>query len=235
MTFVVLVDGLQRLPHTPKSRDSILYQVLCCLADISNSSGRNGNPFVVVCIGATLEQPINEFLAGTRQNRIFLTPPQVDGNKILQPQNDVERLMISDMGGNGCALELLAVKLPAYRKRNLHPQTVMEDIRQQVKSFYEGWVDPQKQLSVIQAVLSGQKFDSLQAQLGNSTVDSYQHIGLVRWDKETQMLDCPFIWLRVISENISDLREIALSGCALASVANNTMPSTSPIDKCWQH
>ena len=179
MTLMILVDGLHNLPHTTGSRDSILYQVLSRLAGWSNSSCKNNKPFAIVCASATLEEPINHFFANSRQRKVFLRPLKLDDYVIIRPQNDIERLMVLDMGGHGYALELLQYHLPMYRDKNYRPTIVMEHIRSGIREMYTGWTDSSPQLEVIQAILLGCTFDSPQSNIlrTSTTVDSYQQLG----------------------------------------------------------
>ena len=114
MTFIVLVDGLHHLQHEPGSKTSILYQVLCTLADLSNRSGGINTPWLIACFGGTLHQPMSEWFSSSRQIKCYLYPPNINGNTILIPQNVKEEFFIEDMGGNGAALECLEAELPNY-------------------------------------------------------------------------------------------------------------------------
>lgn len=115
MAFIILVDGLHHLPHEPKSKTSKLYQVLCILADMCNRRC-SSRPWVIACVGATLYQPISEWLGdNTRQAKCYFCPPKIDGKVVLIPQNAIEEFFIEDMGGNGAALECLQDQLPNYR------------------------------------------------------------------------------------------------------------------------
>ena len=83
--------------------------------------------------------------------------------------------------------------------------------------MYKGWKDTTLQ----REVALGSKFDGLQSPLGSPTVDSYQQLGLVRWDPATKMLECPFIWLQIISagmKRVSSVKEFQVQGCAVKSV-----------------
>jgi len=234
MTIMVLVDGLHKLEHSKGSKSSIFYNVLNTLADWSNNSGKSNKPFVIVCASSTVEEPIQDFLSPTRQRREFLLPPKLDGTAIMQPKNDTERLMVSDMGGHGYALELLQKSLHKYRDGNWSPSVLMSEIRSSLKSTYRGWNDPTMQLDVLRCLLLGQKFQSLQSPLGSSTVDDYQKLGLVRWDPATKVLECPFVWLQIMSESIPELRDIASTGYALETVEAHTTSSV-PTYMTWQH
>lgn len=229
LTIIVLVDGLHKLA------DSVLYSVLNTLADWSNNSRKADKPFVIVCASSTEEEPISNYFAhATRQRREFLIPPKLDGSIIIQPKNDTEELMVSDMGGHGFALELLLQYLSKYRSGSWSPTMLMSQIRSDIRKMYMGWSDPTMQLEVLRSLLLGQKFQSLRSPLGSSTVGEYQKLGLVRWDPVTKLLECPFIWLQIMCETIPELRDISSTGCALQSVEAHTS-SPSSIYKIWQH
>lgn len=219
------------------SKLSVLYQVLCCLADQSNRSGLPGHSFVVVCIAATVDRPLSEWLGTTRQLICSLQPQKIDGNKILAPRDIVERLMVSDMGGHGCSLEILQMELVDYRNKDLSCSTVMDTVYSKLRQIYPGWgtISNDHIKVVIQSLLVGKKFDNLQVVLGDRTIDSYQQLGLIRWNNQSKTLECPFIWLRIVATSFCDLNSILYAPSRYGTAAYVNDPTNNSMNKVWQH
>lgn len=233
MVLIILVDGLQKLPHVPLSRETVLYQVLCTLADLSNNSGKNGSPFVICCISATLETPISRWVSFSRQRYCHLSPPKIDGSEVLHPRDYIERLMVSDMGGHGCALELLSCALPDYRQGK-PCLAIMEEICTKLKLRYQGWwISNDK--TVLQAILLGQKFPSPESLVGSCSVDTYQSSGLIRWDRHTKRLECPFIWFKLVVEEHGDLMAILDANSSYKAMLYVDNPVDNDMPLYWQH
>jgi hypothetical protein len=101
---IILVDGLQSLPH---EAGSPFYGVLTSLASLSNNSGKQGYPFVTCCVSATVETPVDEWLGVSSQRRSYLVPPKLDGSKVIKEATEDQAILISDMGGHARCLEHL--------------------------------------------------------------------------------------------------------------------------------
>ena len=232
MSIMILVDGLHKLEHVSGSRTSILYGALSRLANWSNTSGRGNNPFVIVCVSATRQEPISTFLAGTRQLRLFLRPPSINGNAIIHPRNDVDSMMLLDMGGHPYAIEVLLQKIEKYRDDdNCSASTVMSEVCSFLKSMYRGWETPGMYLPALRAILLGTTFNSVESKLQDLTIDQYQELGLVEWNPTTKVLMCPFVWLRIVTEGNRQLRKIM----DFSSIERHHTPYTMPLDVTWQH
>ena len=47
---------------------------------------------------------------------------------------------------------------------------------------------------VLSAVMVEQKFSSHSQRVGSFTIEQIERCGLVRWNRVTQLLECPFVW-----------------------------------------
>ena len=77
------------------------------LASLSNTSGAKNRPFVICCASATVELPTTEWLGDSKQHCSYLVPPTMDGSKVISTSDDLEKILVVDMGGLGRALEFL--------------------------------------------------------------------------------------------------------------------------------
>lgn len=240
LSIIILVDGLQKLPHESKSKSSVLYQVLSVLGDLSNTSGTSGgrkNPFTIVCVAATIQEPMSEWIGDTRQCYCLLTPHKLDGLNILEPRDCVEELMVEDMGGHGCSLEILSQLLVEYREDKKSSTTVMQEVVQKLCAIYPKWslVEDSNIIVLLQYIMVGKEFENLQQTVGSKTIDHYQQLGLVSWNSKSKRLECPFVWLRIVAKTTNCLQDILDpdSRYRAAEFANN--PNEYPLGKVWQH
>eukprot|EP01105_Mastigella_eilhardi_P020462 TRINITY_DN487_c1_g1_i7.p1 TRINITY_DN487_c1_g1~~TRINITY_DN487_c1_g1_i7.p1 ORF type:complete len:321 (+),score=39.78 TRINITY_DN487_c1_g1_i7:682-1644(+) len=120
LTVLFLVDGVHKLQLEAGKKDTPFYRCLQYAA-LCNGIGGDNSPFVISCCAATVRKPITEALSNSAQLRSFLTPPLIDGGKVLPvslfakvgaPDSHV-RLFIQDMGGYGRALEAVELSLKA--------------------------------------------------------------------------------------------------------------------------
>ena len=77
------------------------------LASLSNTSGAKNRPFVICCASATVELPTTEWLGDSKQHCSYLVPPTMDDSKVISNSDDLEKILVVDMGGLGRALEFL--------------------------------------------------------------------------------------------------------------------------------
>ena len=154
MTVIILVDGLQKLPHTPGKKDTTFYGALACMANLVNSS----NAFVITCCAATVTVPVNEVLSDSPQKRVYLTIPLLDGSRIFQKEilNPINNLLVNDMGGHGRALETL---YEIWKKdTKLIIPKLMDEVKTKLISLYPEWVaSTELYKPVLNAVLSNFK------------------------------------------------------------------------------
>jgi hypothetical protein len=105
MCVILTVDGLQKLDHTPGSRDSPLYQVISVVQTMVNCS----ECFLIVACSATVYETPNRFFADSPQLRVDIVPPSIDPNSAFLEYKDdlIVKLLVDDMGGHARALEVL--------------------------------------------------------------------------------------------------------------------------------
>ena len=201
MNVIILVDGMQNLHHIPGEKDTDLHQALQALSQLSNGSGKQGRPFVVCCCAATFSSPIHEVLGPSGQFRVPLLPPRVDGHKILQTEDPVEKMLVGDMGGHGRALEIFCEKLIAIKNiqgDNYSIYDVMNKFDHALSMYYPNFdicnLGEEVLKKLVAAVLTGVAV-SPKTRFGEYSVDDIVQLGLFRREKSST-LSCPFIWLK---------------------------------------
>jgi len=211
LSIIICVDGLHKLEHVPGSKTSPFYSRLDELAALVNVG--SSRPFVVVCVAATVNTPVKEWLGSSQQTQhtlpvTRLQPPtinqrpvfQTDGNRLLQ-------LLVDDMDGHGRPLEVLSQALAAFKSFDptigVHFSKLMADVLFRLKQRYERWTDAN--LPVLHAVLCQTAFqDVLDVIPGtNLTVDQVVSSGLFRVvttrTTVTKMyLRAPYIWVALM-------------------------------------
>ncbi|KAE9268264.1 hypothetical protein PF001_g29723 [Phytophthora fragariae] len=111
MTVILCVDGLQKL-NNDGTMACALYRVLATICGFLNSS----RAFAVCVCSATMEIPVERALSYSSQRRVYLPPPALRGEEVLEPRTKFEKRLVNDMGGHGRALETLASVLRQYTK-----------------------------------------------------------------------------------------------------------------------
>ena len=236
MTFIFLVDGIQNLPHTPGAKDSVMYSILTKLGNILNSSGKKKErPFVIVCIAATVEIPIQKWLNVSMQDRINLIPPKLDGKKVINTKDELEELLVHDMGGHGRLLEVLSDVLRRHPEASLYDLSakVICDITRQ----YQTWTyNDTGAKNVLIAVLTGKKYATRDCMVSiddfKVSIEDIEQTGMITWNGETKQLECPFVWMHI---RVPELLELFYADSNYSQVLHNSDPEKYPLGVgCWQ-
>ena len=238
MTVMILVDGLHHLEHVPRSNNSVLYNIMRYLSCMMNGSGDKGNPFIICCFAALVKTPVSEFLSASSQLHKQLALPIIDGKKIIDTKDDaVKDLLVDDMGGHGRALEVLKLELDKYGDTDYSSITLMNDVRNNLKQLYPHWGEYNEDIKpILSAVITGRKFDGPMEEYCGHRIEEYTKCGLLRWNKITNKLDCPFIWLWLVSEHYSDLRSLLWVEGVYTQAEYLENPEVCPQGfACWQH
>jgi hypothetical protein len=129
LSVILLIDGLQLLPHIPGSKTSMLYEALTSVGNVLNSCAA----FVIAAVSATISEPFYVFLASSAQKRIFVRPPPID----FKYEDVVKDLLATDLGGHGRALECLDEVLSSSDDNTISFQEVVSEVVQSLKHVYE--------------------------------------------------------------------------------------------------
>lgn len=122
--------------------------------------------------------------------------PKVDGLKIIETGDDyVKKLLVSDVGGHPRSLEILDEVLKE-EGQDFSPNRVVNRVASLLNLLYSQWDDECAE-TVLEAVLTGQKFERPTDKVGRFTIEDIQQLGLVHLNKSTKMLECPLVWLHM--------------------------------------
>lgn len=212
MTVLLLVDGMQELPHEAPSKQSKFYTALKAISDLVNGCSKSKEyPFVIACCSATFHNPVSHMLAGSNQRRVEIVLPPLDGKMIFSQyiEDPLISLLVDDMGGHGRALEALWICLSQFKASNISLEALMGRLRTELTRRYATWTDPTFLLPLVpllKAVLTRQKFQNLSVVLpgSNYTVDDHVKLGLFRWNMQNQTLECPYILVWLLSAHCGD-------------------------------
>jgi hypothetical protein len=126
---ILLIDGLQHLPHDSGSKTSMLYRGIRSVSDVLNSCPA----FFIAAISATISEPFNVYLASSSQLRIRVTLPHIQ----ISYGDAVKDLLAADMGGHGRALECLDEVLSSLDENALSFEDVVSKVVKNLKRKYE--------------------------------------------------------------------------------------------------
>ena len=196
----LLVDGLQEVPHTSGSRDTLFADIIRTLCNYVNASR---DFFVVGAVATTVSKPVDQVLHDSPQKRCYLHPDPLDGHAILKSSNMFIQMLVNDMGGHGRALEMLVESLQELRvdPDELEINLLASKLRLKLQGCYPSWFkveDGDDLIPVFESALARQKFTSTNSHISSKfTVEDVVRLGLIRWNRKTHMLEVPFIlfWL----------------------------------------
>eukprot|EP00644_Phytophthora_capsici_P015162 jgi/Phyca11/575544/estExt2_Genewise1.C_PHYCAscaffold_750066 len=103
MTVILCVDGFQKLVNDGE-KTCDFYRVMSSICGFLNSSTAFS---LFVCVRQQLKSLSVKHLQIPPQSRLFLLPPALCGDKVLEAQTPTKKLLVRDMGGHGRALEML--------------------------------------------------------------------------------------------------------------------------------
>ncbi len=203
MSVILCVDGLQKL-FNDGTTTCDFYRVLTEVCRFLNSS----EAFAVCVCSATVRMPVHQALHDSPQQRVFLLPPTLNGDKILKQRTRIGKQLVEDMGGHGRALEALETVLHNYKEslEEMDPTYVFENVRLALQARCGDIFDPTFSATtcreVLVAVLSRRSYDFFDP-IGqaNLTVDQLCSFGLFRQTPDGQ-LNCAFILLVMLAQKI---------------------------------
>jgi hypothetical protein len=236
LCIILLIDGLQKLPHENCSKSSLLYQAITSVSNIVNKA----SPFVIACCAATIYVPIHQFLADSAQWRVHLFPPVIDGLELIIGEAklfdfpDFERkILVSDMGGHGRALEILNAAFENWTENSSFVEVtcyVKENILNRYPSLKSSLLG---MIPVIKAILTRQRLRRDDKVGDQFTVDQCTDFGLFRYNEKDMVLECAFILLSLLSDQklLKDLH-----CCEYDPLDHTKDPERyGLVSQCWQH
>ncbi|RHZ69343.1 hypothetical protein Glove_284g6 [Diversispora epigaea] len=218
-TVILVVDGLHNIMSDRNdglNKNSSFYETLINIGDLSL-----WKTFVISCCTATTVEPIENFIAESTRKRVFLPvsslkPPTVthDGisKDVFDISNPIIRLLVSDCGGHGRALEVLQDSLLQNGITNFNISDLMGSIRNTLENLYEKAFsytsDEAKQ--IVRAVLTHKRLHLYQPIEIKSTLtpDKITRTGMFRFEKVGNsknygFLTMPYIWLWIMVEQFT--------------------------------
>ena len=198
----LLVDGLQMVPHTPGSSETVFVDIIKSVCNKVNDSGHDF--FVVGTIAATVSKPMEDLLHHSCQVCEFLYPEPLDGHAIVKSSNMLIKMLVNDTGGHGRALEMLEESIEELGGDfdNLRLDLLAPILCHKLEICYRSWFNliQKDLLPLFEAVLARCHL-SLEDKISpNFTVEGALGLGLVHLTK-TEILEVPFIlfWLLATS------------------------------------
>ncbi|RIB03079.1 hypothetical protein C2G38_2289216 [Gigaspora rosea] len=217
-TVILVVDGLHNIMsdiNDGLNKNSSFYRTLTNIGDLSLSK-----TFVISCCTVTTAGPIENFIAESSRKRVFLPvpslkPPTVTHGGIIKDVFDISdpiiRLLVSDCGGHGRALEVLQDSLSHDNIHNFNISDLMGSLRNTLENLYKKAFsytsDEAKQ--IVRAVLTHKLLDLYQPIIKPTlTPDKVTRTGMFRFEKVGNsnygFLTMPYIWLWIMVGQLAD-------------------------------
>ncbi|KAF8956431.1 hypothetical protein BGZ46_002378, partial [Entomortierella lignicola] len=212
-TIILVVDGMQRLMSNYEAglqADSVFYKTLTAIGDLTQYGA-----FILPCCTATVTRPVNECLKSSVRKRVFLpvaplTTPQQEGRPIFDQNSALLRILESDCGGHGRALEILWDLIRSRDMQRCDVGELMVRLRTRLAEQYrEAFPEQHVAKAIINAVLTHQRLSTRQIVPNISLYpDQLVEPGLIRFDKDPfnnyGYLHVPYIWLWVMAAGTGD-------------------------------
>ncbi|CAI2182777.1 11195_t:CDS:2, partial [Funneliformis geosporum] len=247
LTVILTVDGLQTAlinENDGTDKRSLFYSFL---TEISLIATNNKHPFVIACCTATLARPFHQMVADSHQKRVFLpirslNPPQKKGKPIFK-DTPLLNMLISDMGGNGRALEALQSALKGVDFENVGFVSIAEKVYHKLRDLYGEWISHTRYLTpVLRAIMTHTTLVISDPIPGTNILpEELSKLGLVKFEKQDELSDkgtltCPYIWLWLMA-NTSDDRILLNWNFKYYSElqSNDGDPTIPPGCQFWQH
>ncbi|CAG8628264.1 11632_t:CDS:2 [Paraglomus brasilianum] len=218
-TVILVIDGLHNTMSDRNdglNKNSSFYKTLTNIGDLSL-----WKTFVISCCTATTAGPIENFIAESSRKHVFLPvsslkPPTVTHGGIAKDvfdiSNPIIRLLVSDCGGHGRALEVLQDLLLQDDINNFNISDLMGSLRNTLENLYKKAFsytsDEAKQ--IVQAVLTCKLLDLYQPIEIKSTLtpDKVTCTGMFRFEKVGNsnygFLTMPYVWLWIMVGQFTD-------------------------------
>ncbi|GBC51865.2 crinkler (CRN) family protein, putative [Rhizophagus irregularis DAOM 181602=DAOM 197198] len=223
LTVILIVDGLQTAlinPDDDMKKDSLFYSLM---TEISLLVINKQSPLIIACCTATLARPFHEIVQVSHQKRVFLQ-------------------ILSDMGGNGRALEALQSAIEGVDFENSSFLSIAEQVYYKLKDHYSEWISYTCYLiPVLRAIMMHTKL-VLSAHIPGTDIlpEELSKLGLVKLEKQDDLSDkgiltCPYIWLWLMANASGDSILCNWNFKYYSEIQNKEDPTIPPGCQFWQH
>ncbi|CAB4440588.1 unnamed protein product [Rhizophagus irregularis] len=248
LTVILIVDGLQTAlidPDDGMKKDSLFYSLM---TEISVLAINKQSPLVIACCTATLARPFHEVVQVSHQKRVFLQIRSLDSpkkkNEPVFKNTPLLNMLVSDMGGNGRALEALQSVIEGVDFENSSFLSIAEQVYYKLKDHYNEWISYTRYLTpVLRAILTHTKLVLSDPIPGTNILpEELSKLGLVKLEKQDDLSDkgtltCPYIWLWLMANASGDsiLRNWNFKYYSEIQIQNKGDPTIPPGCQFWQH
>eukprot|EP00644_Phytophthora_capsici_P006305 jgi/Phyca11/569447/estExt2_Genewise1.C_PHYCAscaffold_320358 len=207
MTVILCVDGFQKLMNDG-TKTCAFYRVMSSIFGFVNSS----TAFSVCACSSTIAKPVMKVLSVSVQKCLYLVPPALCGEKVLETRTPTMKVLVGDMGGHGRALEALDSVLRKLNvgEEEIDPCYVVDMVNRKLQHEYPGLFDsrvfkPDTCKELVSAILLQRRY-YVSDVIGetNLTVDELRSFGLFRLTSKG-CLECAFIFLVELIRKMSKL------------------------------
>jgi len=207
------VDALQTITKTPgdgREADSDFYQTLTNIADLALKGA-----FLIPCCTATVTNPVDEALKYTHRNRVILPmatleSPEIYQNgiwkKVFDEDDRLIKILVSDCGGHGRALESLQMVLRENDIKNANVDLLMNNLYESLRNLYSEAIkiSTREAQAIARAALTHTKLEFNQNVPGTDKLPYKLAIpGLVRYYQPGGgtggYFNLPYIWIWIMS------------------------------------
>ncbi|KAF9536709.1 hypothetical protein EC957_009924 [Mortierella hygrophila] len=211
-TVILVVDGLQSFMTDPKdghNKDSAFYRALTRIGDLAL-----GEVFLMACCTATVTSPVEKALASTHRNRVILPVAslksphiEMDGLSmaVFDEQDHIIKVLVSDCGGHGRALECLHQVVARRGEDNV--ESLMNGLHLKLQGHYSEafLMSSSTAQAIARAILTRAILDPDKPLAGTDKLPGELAIpGLVRYEQKKGLgaegyLTAPYIWVWLMS------------------------------------
>lgn len=205
LTVILIVDGLQNAllnSDDGMNKDSLFYSLM---TEISLIVTNIESPLVIACCTATFARPFHEVVLASHQKRVFLQIRSLDSpkekNEPVFKDTPLLNMLVSDMGGNGRALEALQSVIEGVDFENTSFLSIAEQVYYKLKDHYDEWISHTRYLTpVLRAIMTHTKL-VVSAPIPGTDIlpEELSKLGLVKLERDELSdkgtLTCPYIWL----------------------------------------
>ncbi|CAB5396433.1 unnamed protein product [Rhizophagus irregularis] len=246
LTVILIVDGLQTAlinPDDGMKKDSLFYSLM---TEIFLLVINKQSPLIIACCTATLARPFHEIVQVSHQKRVFLQIRSLDSpkkkNEPVFKNTPLLNMLVSDMGGNGRALEALQSAIEGVDFENSSFLLIAEQIYYKLKDHYSEWISYTRYLTpVLRAIMTHTKL-VLSAHIPGTDIlpEELSKLGLVKLEKQDDLSDkgtltCPYIWLWLMANASGDSILRNWNFKYYSEIQNKKDPTIPPGCQFWQH
>ncbi|KAK3821633.1 MAG: hypothetical protein J3Q66DRAFT_154461 [Benniella sp.] len=251
-TVILVVDGLQAYMdnlNDGQRKESAFYRALTNIGDLALRDA-----FLLACCTATVTSPVDQVLAFTHRKRVTLPvaslkPPYTDSDGSFKPvfdENDhVTKVLVSDCGGHGRALECLQEVLDGAG-RDYNVDSVMNQLHAGIRDLYsEAILIPSSTAEAMgRAILTRTWLDPGTILPGaNKKPGELAVPGLVRYEQPNGLgtggyLTAPYIWVWYLSYQPNEHADPLLKNWGFSDyseIKSKVDPRSPPGAQFWQN